>query len=162
GRLYEAPIDGSTPPKQIVTVTAGAQRPSSVSADGRFLLYTTNEKQRETKQDMWVLPLKGEPKPFPFVVTPSIENQGVFSPDGKWVAYVSDAFAMLNGFGQIYVRPFPGPGAPRPVSTTGGRVPLFSRDGKKIYFVNGSRLMAADFRSDGKVSEPVAIIQLDE
>jgi Tol biopolymer transport system component len=125
-------------------------------------MYMTNEKQRETKQDLWVLPLKGDGKPFPFLVTPAIENQGVFSPDTKWVVYVSDAHASLAGAGQIYVRPFPGPGAPRPVSTGGGRAPRFSLDGKRIFFVDHSKLMAADFHADGKVTEPVALFQLDE
>lgn len=157
-RVTEAPIDGSTPPKLVIPASAGVQFPTSISTDGRFLIYTSNENQRETKQDLWILPLTGNAKPYPFLVTPAIENQGTFSPDGKWVAYASDATGTL----QVYVRPFPGPGPARAVSTKGGRAPRFSRDGKKIYFVDGDKLMVADFHSDRAAAEPAIVFQLDE
>ena len=159
-RLNEVPIDGSAPPKGVVPSSAGVQRASSASADGRFLMYSSNEHQRETKLDLWVLPLIGGGKPFPYLATPAAETQGVFSPDVKWVAYVSDP-STPTGSGQVFVRPFPGPGASRPASTGSGRAPRFSLDGKKIYFVDGSKLMAADFQN-GVVREAVILFQLDE
>ena len=59
------------------------------------------------------------------------------SPDGKWVAYVSDS----NGADEVWVRPFPGPGAPVPVSSAGGHDPVWSRDGKELFYQEGSKLM---------------------
>jgi len=156
-RIYESPIDGSTPPRVIVQAIAGFQRTTGISPDGKLLMYSTNVTQRETKQDLYVMPLTGEAKAYPFLATQAVENQGVFSPDGKWVAYVSDA----AGPGQIYVRPFPGPGAAQPVSTRAGRAPRWSPDGKKIYFVDGRKLMSADFH-DGKAGGAAALFQLDE
>jgi len=155
--IFEAPLDGSLPPKLVVSAP-NAQVPNDVSADGRFLLFTSNQNQTATKQDLWILPLTGDRKPYPFLVTPAIENHGIFSPDGKWVVYTSDA----TGAFQVYVRPFPGPGAARPVSTKGGGSAQFSADGRKIYFSNANKLMVADFARDGIVSEPALAFELDE
>ena len=156
-QIYEAPVDGSTPPALALSA-ANAQIPNDISADGRWLLYQSNQNQAATKQDLWVLPLTGERQPHPFLATPAVETTGTFSPDGKWVAYLSDA----TGTSQVYVRPFPGPGAARPVSTKGGTSPRFSRDGRKIYFADSGKLMAAEFRVDGSVSDPILVFELDE
>jgi hypothetical protein len=155
--IYESPIDGSTPPVLVVSAANG-QLPNDISPDGRWLLYQTNQNQAATKQDLWLMPLAGGGTPRPFVATPAIENAGSFSPDGKWVVYVSDA----SGMAQIYVRPFPGPGAARPVSTKGGDAPRFSRDGHHIYFSDTQKFMAAEFHPDGSVGEPAVRFELDQ
>jgi eukaryotic-like serine/threonine-protein kinase len=155
--LFEAPLDGSEAPKLLVSAP-NAQLPNDVSRDGRFLLYTSNQNQAATKQDLWILPLTGDHKPYPFLATPAVENAGVFSPDGKWIAYTSDATGVM----QVYVRPFPGPGEARPVSTKSGLVPRFSADGRKIYLIDGAKMLAADFHADGSVSEPKLLFELDD
>jgi len=155
--IFEAPLDGSVPPKLAVSAP-NLQIPNDISRDGRFLLYMSNQNQTMTKQDLWILPLTGDRKPYPFLATPAIESQGVFSPDGNWVAYSSDPTGSL----QVYVRPFPGPGAARPVSTNGGVSPRFSPDGRKIYFLDGNKFMAADFHADGSVSEPKVAFETDD
>lgn len=155
--IYEAPIDGSAPPK-LVVAAPNLQAPNDVSPDGRFLLYTSNQSQTTNKQDLWIVPLTGDRKPVPFLATPATEHDAVFSPDGKWIAYSTDATETS----QIYLRPFPGPGAARPVSIDGGTLPRFSPDGKRIYFRRvGSlgKLMAADFH-DGAVSEPKVLFEV--
>jgi serine/threonine protein kinase/Tol biopolymer transport system component len=75
--------------------------PNDWSADGRFILY--QEEDPKTGPDLWVLPLSGEQKPFPFLQTDFVEFQGQFSPDGKWIAYTSNE----SGTWQVYVRSFP-------------------------------------------------------
>ena len=66
------------------------------------------ESSPETGLDIWVLPLTGnEPKPRPVVQTPFREEYPEFSPDGRWLAYASDESGQL----EVYVRPYPGPGA---------------------------------------------------
>jgi hypothetical protein len=155
--IYESPVDGSTPPALVMSAANG-QLPNDISPDGRWLLYLTNQNQAATKQDLWVMSLAGGGTPHPFVATPAIESSGAFSPDGKWVAYVSDA----SGTPQVYVRPFPGPGAARPVSTKGGASPQFSRDGRKIYFCAAQKFMAADFHPDGTVGESAVKFELDQ
>jgi Tol biopolymer transport system component len=155
--VFEAPLDGSLPPTLVVSAP-NIQIPTDISRDGRFLLYTSNQDQVVTKQDLWILPLTGDRKPYPFLATPAIENEGVFSPDGKWIAYISAA----TGSAQVNVRPFPGPGAARPVSTNGGNTPRFSPDGKKIYFLSANKLMAAEFHADGSVREPAVVFELGD
>ena len=62
--------------------------PTSISPDGRFLLYHSVDPK--TKQDIWVLPLDGGQKPFAFLQGSSMRSTLQFSPDGRWVAYQSD------------------------------------------------------------------------
>jgi hypothetical protein len=153
--IYEAPIDGSQPPRLLVAAPNN-QIPTDVSRDGKLLLYSSNQNQVATKQDLWTLPLTGDAKPRPFLATPAIENAGTFAPDGKWIAYTSDA----TGVFQIYVRPFPGPGEARQVSTKGGQWSRFSRDGKRLYYTDGAKLMTADFHADGSTGDPIVAFEL--
>ena len=80
--------------------------------------------------------------------------QGMFSPDGKWIAYNADE----SGRDEVYVTAFPGLGGERQVSTTGGKLPLWRRDGKEIFFVGvDGRLRASAVRPVGatlEVDEP--------
>jgi Tol biopolymer transport system component len=103
--------------------------PTDWSADGRFLLYT-----RVTSQNaigVWVLPLFGDKKPFPFVATKGSERGGVFSPDGRWIAYQSNE----TGIFEVYIQPFPPTGGKYQISRNGGAVPLWRRDGKELFFL---------------------------
>src|SRR5207247_546894 len=93
--------------------------PSSFSPDGRFLIYEFGAS--ETKSHLWVLPLplSEDHKPFSFSQTEFSEGGGQFSPDGQWIAYTSNESQRR----EIYVAPFPGPGAKRQISTSGGSQP---------------------------------------
>src|SRR3989449_11056669 len=94
----------------------------------------------KTGNDLWVLPLFGDRKPFPFLQTQFGEYPARFSPDGRWIAYVSNE----SGRNEVYVAPFQGPGgsstADGPgtpggkwqVSAAGGDWPRWRRDGKEI------------------------------
>ena len=68
---------------------------------------------------------------------PAGESNGQFSPDGKWIAYQT----AVSTRQEIYVTPFPGPGPRRQVSTHGGTEPLWSRDGRELFFQSGTSLM---------------------
>ena len=107
--------------------------PTDWSPDGRFLLYTSPNPK--TKVDLWVLPhpggTPGEKKPVPFLQTESVEALGVFSPDGKWVAYQSDE----SGTFEIYVQTFPSTGAKWQVSKSGGTIPKWPREGKELFYL---------------------------
>ena len=86
-----------------------------------------------------VLPLSGERKPYPFLSTVFNEAQGVFSADGKWVAYQSNEAGRF----EIYVRPFPGPGGQSQVSIAGGTSPRWRADGRELYYLApDNKLMA--------------------
>jgi Tol biopolymer transport system component len=116
--------------------------PLDWSRDGRWLLY--QETDPKTKRDLWVLPMEGgKPagKPAVFLRTASDEGEGKFSPDGRFVAYVSDE----SGRYEVYVASFPVPSLRVPISNGGGYTPRWRRDGKELLFSTGdNRLMSVD------------------
>jgi dipeptidyl aminopeptidase/acylaminoacyl peptidase len=128
----------------------------SWSADGKFILYTSTG--GPTASDLFVLPLSGDRKPIPFVNTQFTETPGQFSPDGKWVAYVSNE----SGRNEVYVAPFPGPGGKRQVSTAGASQPAsqprWRRDGTEIFYIAADmKLMAAAVDGRGASFEVGAV-----
>ena len=131
--------------------------PRSWSPDGKFLLYRAVGDPK-TGDDLWVLPLAGERKPFPFAQTTFAEVSGQFSPDGRWIAYQSDESQRA----EIYVAPFNGPGSvpagKRQISTAGGIQPRWRRDGKEIFYISSDgRLTAADVSVKGTTFEVGAV-----
>jgi Tol biopolymer transport system component len=124
--------------------------PNSWSSDGRFLLFQVSD-DPDTSYDLWVLPLFGDRKPFVFLNQPYEERTGQFSPDGHWVAYVSNE----SGRHEIYVRPFPGPGGQWQISTTGGIQPRWSQDGKELFYIApDANLVAVPIAVDGPTLNP--------
>jgi eukaryotic-like serine/threonine-protein kinase len=90
------------------------------------------------------LPLSGDRKPVPFLQTEFNENQGQFSPDGRWMAYTSDD----SGIEQIYIQPFPASGGKRLISSSGGGQPRWRGDGKELFYISPDRqLMAVSIRT---------------
>ena len=122
--------------------------PTSVSPDGAFLAFIELN-SKFGGADVMILPLTGEgPKPRPFVQTQAFETSGVFSPDGQWLAYVSNA----SGQAEVYVEPFPGPGGKIQVSTNGGNNPRWTADGRELIFDSGNALMAVPITLSPSVS----------
>jgi Tol biopolymer transport system component len=149
--LYLRPASGAGA-EEVLLEDNVAKYPMSWSADGRFLLYRANN-------DFFVLPLSGDRKPVPFLRTPFAENQGQFSPDGRWVAYESNETER----DEVYVVPFPGPGGKTLVSTGGGQYPKWSRDGTEIvYLAPDNMLMAASVNGRGTSLEVGAVKPLFE
>jgi Tol biopolymer transport system component len=107
--------------------------PMSWSSDGRFILYEDTDPK--TKTDLWILPTTGDHKPEPYLQTEFNETKGHFSPDGKWVVYTSDESGKM----EIYVQTFPRTANKWRVSTNGGALPLWRKDGKEIFFFTGDR-----------------------
>ncbi len=140
--IYAKNADG-TGTEELMLKGENAEFPGDWSLDGRFLLYETI-----TPRDLWALPLAGDRKPLPIAQTEFDETQGHFSPDGKWVAFVSNE----TGRYEVYVQPFPGgpsgPGAKWQVSTSGGVQPQWRRDGKELFFLGLDRkLMAVEIQT---------------
>jgi Tol biopolymer transport system component len=97
------------------------------STDGQYVLY--EERNPNTNWDVWVLPLSGSTRPFAFAATPSYEGQARFSPDGKWIAFVSDE----SGSREICVQPFQRSGEKRRISIVGGSSPVWRKYGKELF-----------------------------
>jgi Tol biopolymer transport system component len=120
------------------------------SRDNKYLFFGVQDPK--TKIDIWVLPLDGGRKAFPYLNSSFNEDLARLSPDGKWLAYESD---RLNGRFEVYVDTFTGnasralAGSWR-VSTDGGTRPVWSHDGKELFFINADRkMMAVDVASTG-------------
>ena len=111
--------------------------PSSWSADGRVLLFDHQDKSG--KMSVWGLPLTGDRKPYAFVETQFNAQMAIFSPDGRWVAYVSND----SGNDQVYVAPFPGPGGRVQVTMGGGSQPRWRQNGRELFFLLPDRKIAA-------------------
>jgi len=123
--------------------------PTSWSADGRLIAYT-NTGQANGKGQIWILPLEGEHQPFPFLQTPADEGLAQFSPDGRWLAYVSNEL----GNNQVFIALFPGPGGKWRVSTGGGTEPRWRGDGKELFFrAPEHKLMAVGVQAQGSTLE---------
>jgi eukaryotic-like serine/threonine-protein kinase len=127
--------------------------PSSWSADGRFILFHSTDPQ--TSSDIWVAPVGGG-APSVLMNTPFREVWGAFSPDGRWVAYMSNE----SGRPEIYVRPFTPPGAKTAggqwqVSAAGGIHPTWRPDGRELYYIGpAGSLVAVPIAVSGATLEP--------
>ena len=133
--LYWMAADGSGAPDRLTT-SENFQYPGSWSPDGQVLTFA--DADSTTGWDIWTLKLEGDRKPRPFLQTPSNESGATFSPDGRWLAYVSDE----SGRDEVYVRAFPGSGGKWQISTQGGDEPVWARDGRELFYRNRDNLMA--------------------
>jgi eukaryotic-like serine/threonine-protein kinase len=113
-----------------------------VSRDGRFLLF--GEQGETGTMDMWVYPLAGGGEPFAFVKSPYDKSEARFSPDGRFIAFLSDE----SGGIEAYATPFPGPGERVRVSTGGALHLQWGRDGREIFYLSADRhLMSVPVRT---------------
>jgi serine/threonine protein kinase len=116
--------------------------PTSWSRDGQWIACTT-----DPKRDILIYPAADKKTPIAFLNTDFTEEEGRFSPDGHWIAYMSNE----SGQQEVYVRPFPGPGGKWQISTNGINYRAFWRgDGKEIYYISrDGKMMAADVSASG-------------
>jgi serine/threonine-protein kinase len=143
--IYWQRADG-TGEVQRLTKGNNPQRPNSWHPNGKFLAFAETNPQMGF--DIMILPMEGSEaagwkpgKPFAFLNSASNEGRPMFSPDGRWLAYWSDE----SGRPEVYVRPFPGPGAKRLISTNGGNYPTWSPNGKELFYQDedGNVMVAA-------------------
>jgi Tol biopolymer transport system component len=118
-------------------VSQNVQIPRSWSPDGQLLAF--DEINPKTQYDIWVLRMSDR-KAQPFLQTLFSEGGARFSPDGRWLAYVSNE----SGRPEVYVQPYPGPGGKWQISTEGGTEPAWNRNGKELFYRAGNKMMAVD------------------
>jgi len=148
--LFEVTLGGDPTPLLIKEYDQG---PESWSPDGSVLAFT--EFHPVTGLDLWTLHRDGDAEPL--LVTPANESEAVFSPDGRWLAYVSDQ----TGRFQVYVRAFPD-GASAVVSIDGGEEPMWSRDGRELFFRRGHGLYSVSPSAGPEWSAPPPRLVLSE
>jgi hypothetical protein len=105
---------------------------TSWSRDGQTMAFAE-------RNDLGMLSLDGEPTPSPFLATSFRESAATFSPNDRFVAYVSDK----SGHPEVYVRPRSGPGADVIVSTGHGGEPLWGPDGRELFYRSGEQMLVA-------------------
>ena len=137
--IYRKRADGSGD-AELVLKSVNIDSPSDISKDDRFLLYI--EYSPVTGQDLLFLPLNPGGKPEAFAMTSAAEMNGRFSPDGRFVVYCSDE--NHPGDFEVFVSSFPPSSSKWQVSSSGGYWPLWSADGREIYFISGTTMMATD------------------
>jgi Tol biopolymer transport system component/predicted Ser/Thr protein kinase len=145
--IYQKLADGSGPDELVLGGKGGAKNVEDWSPDGRYLVY--NYSPPASSVDLDVLPLAGDRKPVPFVSTQFINQHGQFSPNGRWLAYRSSE----SGKTEVYVQGFSlDPSKSRgkwQISTAGGELPRWRRDGKELYYHFGNTFYAVDVKTDG-------------
>jgi eukaryotic-like serine/threonine-protein kinase len=139
--LHQLVLDNSTAAEALVPPNGSVNTPRDWHPDGTFIAYEASD--AVTAQDVWILPMIGDRTPTAFAKTRFNESAPRFSPDGRWIAYVSDEAGQPD----VYVRPFPGPGEAHRISSGGGMQPRWRRDGKELFYVVGQRLMAVPISS---------------
>jgi len=136
-RILSKASNGTGQEKQLLSLdpTTGMQQAlCDWSPDGRYLMFRTGTSLTGDGFDLWILPLFGDRKSFPYITGPGDQLYAQFSPDGRWVAYTSSE----TGRNEVYVAPFPRTGAKWQVSQNGGTLPRWRRDGAELFFAGFS------------------------
>jgi serine/threonine protein kinase/Tol biopolymer transport system component len=156
--IFSVRADGGDKPRPL-TENKEAQYPASFTGDGKRLAFFQHSAQEMQGPDIWTVAVERDENglkagtPEAFVQTPAAARDPSFSPDGRWLAYSSDE----SGTNQVYVRAFPDTGGRWQISSDGGAIPIFARNGKDLYFydVPADRIMVASYsvKSDVFVAE---------
>jgi len=141
--------DGAGKPRPL-TQSKIFQEAYSFTPDGKRLAFM--EQASGSSFDLWTVPLESDDaglragKPEVFLQTPADERYPTFSPDGRWIAYRSDE----SGTSQVYVRAFPDKGGKWQISNSGGRYPMWSRNGHELFFETlDNHIMVAAYEVKG-------------
>ena len=138
-RIRWVPADGSGEPEHILEGKYN-RHPEAWSPDGKLLLFS--EDHADTKMDLWTLDQNGVEKPL--LTTRFDEQSARLSPNGRWLAYESNE----SGRFEVYVQRFPGPGGKWPISTGGGQVPVWARNGRELFYRNGDQMLAVAIQTE--------------
>jgi Tol biopolymer transport system component len=134
--VYSIASDGSGSLERLTT-SPYQQVPEAWASNGERIAYSEN--RPETGWDTWSLSLS-DGKPAMFLQTRFHDGGRLFSPDGRWLVYYSDE----SGRGEVQVRAFPSGGEKSQISSDGGAEPVWSRNGRELFYRNGTKLMVVD------------------
>ncbi|MEO5825300.1 MAG: protein kinase, partial [Gemmatimonadales bacterium] len=131
GNVYAKRVDGSTSERLLAKIDRLVQE-VDWSPDGKWIVVRTDN-GLPGAGDIVAVPASGSGEPIQVVATPHQEYNPAVSPDSRWLAYASTE----SGTSEVYVRPFPGPAGERwQVSNGGGLTPVWSRDGRMLYYLS--------------------------
>jgi serine/threonine-protein kinase len=146
--LYMQSADGAGEPERLTT-SSNLQLPWGWAREGRTLIYTEGT---PASTDILELDIEGPRVPRPVLATPFDERRPALSPDGRWLAYQSNELGAV----EVLVRPYPDTARARyQISAGGGTSPLWSRDGRTLYFRRGDGLFRSRITSVSSFSAGV-------
>ncbi|MBZ5644316.1 MAG: protein kinase [Acidobacteriia bacterium] len=156
--IYRKPANG-TGKEELLWNSGINNRPQDWSRDGKFVVYMSMS-GGATGYGLWLLPMEGDHKPVPYLLTSFNQGDAQFSPDGKWMAYASNE----SGQPQVYVQAIPANGAKWQVSPAGGTQPRWRGDGKELFYISSDqKLMAVSVKSGAafEAGAPQPLFELD-
>ena len=143
--LWIKPLEGGK--EELFAGSADQQTPEDWSGDGRFLSCNVIPTSGRRNTQLWVLDTGAGNRASPFAAEALSQADSRFSPDGRWIAYDSNE----SGRTEVYVRPFPAGSGTWQVSTAGGALPNWRRDGKELFYMSPDfKLMAVPVSADAK------------
>src|SRR5262245_26687219 len=131
--LYERVADGAAAERRILAPEPdNSVSPLDWSRDGQRIVFTKARSGSAARRNLWVLPLSSDQKAFPYLATSFDEYAAAISPDGRWLAYVSNE----RGKYEVFVQTFPDPaGGKWQISKNGGWTPGWHRDGRELFYL---------------------------
>jgi serine/threonine-protein kinase len=149
GDMYERVVDREDP-RSLFLTRENYQLPRSWSPDGQYLAFVENS---PNGYNIWVMPRDGDPTPLLDLSFNSVSPR--FSPQGGWIAYVSEE----SGQREVYIRQYPGSARGERVSRGGGRAPGWSTDGRQLFFRNQDQMLAVEITTEPelRIGEPVEL-----
>jgi eukaryotic-like serine/threonine-protein kinase len=155
--IYQKSLNGASPEEPLFSSPELKYNPQW-SPDGQSIIYS--QLNPKTNLDLNLLSLSGEKKSTSFIQSHSIEGQPRFSPNGKWIAYISNETSQF----EVYVESFPATGAKVAISIGGGSQPQWRGDGRELYYYAPDRkMMAVEVNGDGptfKVGEARPLFEI--
>jgi serine/threonine-protein kinase len=148
--LYAKNADGSGQLQRLTGAPTetreAAEFPNSWSPDGGTIAYILVSRlvTGGGERDIWLVSPDGKQKARPWLESPYAETAAALSPDGRWMAYVSDE----SGRKEVYVRSFPGAGGRIKISSEGGAEPVWSRGGRELIYRQGIQFFSVDVRTE--------------
>jgi hypothetical protein len=136
-QVYWQAADGSGAAEQL-TFGPYEHGPQSWTPDGKTLSFY--EINPETYRDIWMLPMEGDRKPWPFLRTPHLEGGVEYSRDGKWMVHTSNE----TGKYEVIMRGYPDASIKRQISTDGGVEVIWPRGNREVFYKNDRKLMAVE------------------
>jgi Tol biopolymer transport system component/tRNA A-37 threonylcarbamoyl transferase component Bud32 len=145
--------------EELVFKRDGTEVPGSWSHDGRYVVFSQLKGSAVARNDLWLMSMSGERKASPFLESPFDKAQARISPDGRWLAYISNDSGMY----QVVVQSFPDPnGGKWQITAQGGIEPRWRRDGRELYYLGfDGKLMAVAIKADRtfEATSPVALFE---
>ena len=143
--VYSIPTDGSGE-AELLPVSAPNMVPGSWANDGQLLVLTDISDTQPTR-NLWILDTTSGGAPEQLLSSPHNVGWGAFSPDGRWLAYASDE----SGADEVWVRPFGRTGPAEQISTGGGIEPLWSPDGRELFYRRGDEFLAVIIETEPRL-----------